>query len=134
MNSACARAVLGLVLILAGSTVAGAADKKEPAPRTEAVLLDHAEYLCKNCLFGNSDYYFCFDVNSKILIGHEKIRTQMRKKAPENLLETRGNKVPIRFDDKYIWIPGPNGKEQRLTQDYTKKLFTFSDACQRAAK
>jgi hypothetical protein len=134
MNSACARAVLGLVLTLAGSIVAGAADKKEPAPPTQAVLLDHAEYICSNCLFGNSDYYFCFDVNSKILIGHEKIRTQTWMKAPENLLETRGNTVPIRFDDKYIWIPGPNGKEQRLTQDYTRKLFTFSDACQRAVK
>jgi hypothetical protein len=137
MNSACARVVLGLVLTLAGATVAGAVDKapakKEPAARTEAVLLDHAEYICNNCLFGNSDYYFCFDVNSKILIGHEKIRTQMRKKAPDNLLETRGNKVPIRFDDKYIWIPGPNGKEQKLTQDYTRNLFTFNAACQRAA-
>jgi hypothetical protein len=138
MNSACARAVLGLILNLAGSTIAGAVDKKvdtkEPASRTEAVLLDRAEYMCKNCLFGNSDYYFCFDANSKILIGHEKIRTQTRKKAPDNLLETRGNKVPIRFDDKYIWIPGPNGKEQKLTQDYSRDLFMFNAACQAATK
>ena len=96
--------------------------------------LSQAEYMCNNCLFGNSDYYFCFDANSKILVGHEKIRTQMRKKAPDNLLEKRGGKVPIRFDDKYIWIPGPNGKEHKLTQDYTRNLFTFNAVCQRATQ
>jgi hypothetical protein len=128
------RALICLALLSAASTLMGAADKKEPGPKTEAVLLDHAEYLCNNCLFGISDFYFCFAVNSKILIGHEKIRTQTWMKAPENLLGERGQKVSVRFDDKHIWIPGPNGKEQRLKQDYTRKLFTFSDACQRATK
>ena len=113
----------------------GAADKKRDAgTQAQAVELDHAEYLCKNCFFGESDYYFCFDVNSKILIGHEKIRVQTRKPAPGDLLGERGKTVPIRYDDQYIWIPGPKGKDQRLTQDYSKKLFTFNDACQKAAK
>ena len=139
MKSACARVVLGLVLTFAGSTVAGAADKppsekKEPEAGTQAILLDHAEYMCDNCLFGNSDYYFCFDVNSKILIGHEKIRTQMRKKAPADLLAARGQTVTIHYNDQYIWIPGPKGKDQRLTQDYTRDLFSFSDACRKAVK
>jgi hypothetical protein len=128
------RALICLALTFAASTVMGAADKKEPAPKVQAKLLDHAEYICNNCLFGNSDYYFCFDVNNKILIGHEKIRTQTRKQAPADLLGERGKMVPIRYDDTYIWIPGPNGKEQRLTQDYSRKLFTFNDACQRATK
>jgi len=107
--------------------------KKEESKSAQAVLLDHAEYLCKNCFLGNSDYYFCFDVNSKILIGHEKIRVQTRRQTPDNLLGDRGKTVPVRYDDEYIWITGPNGKDQRLTQDYTKKLFMFNDACQRAA-
>jgi hypothetical protein len=108
--------------------------KKEESKPAQAVLLDHAEYLCKNCFLGNSDYYFCFDVKSKIMIGHEKIRVQTRRVLPDNLLGERGKTVPIRYDDQYIWITGPNGKDQRLTQDYTKKLFTFNDACQKAAK
>jgi hypothetical protein len=133
------RALFCLAAALFASTVMGAADKKEPGPQTEALLLDHAEYICNNCLFGNSDYYFCFDVNSKILVGHEKIRTQTWMKAPEGLLGERGKKVSIRYDDRYIWIPGPPGrggkaKDQRLVQDYTRKLFTFNDACQRATK
>jgi len=78
----------------------------------------------------NGDYYFCFDVNSKILIGHEKIRTQTWMKAPQNLLGERGQTVPIRYDDRYIWIPGPKGKKTSASRrDYSKKLFTFSDAC-----
>ena len=133
MNRVLIRLALGVAAV-AAATRMGAAGKRELPPPTDAVLLDHSEYLCNNCLFGNSDYYFCFDVNSRILVGHEKIRTQMRVKAPLGLLAERGQKVAIRFDDMYIWIPGPNGKTQRLTQDYTRKLFTFNDACQRAAK
>lgn len=129
------RPALCLASLFAFTLIAAPKDsKKEEGTQAQAVLLDHSEYLCKNCLFGNSDYYFCFDVNSRILIGHEKIRVQTRRQTPENLLGERGKTVPIRFDDKYIWVPGSNGKDQRLTQDYTKKLFNFSDACQRAAK
>lgn len=126
------RALICFLLALASSTVMGAKDKKEPGPQTQATLLDHAEYLCQNCLFGNSDYYFCFDVNNKILVGHEKIRTQTWMKAPQNLLGERGQKVSIRFDNSYIWIPGPKGKDQLLKQDYTRNLFTFNAACQKA--
>ena len=130
-------APLRLVLLSALlATCALSADKvkKEDALQAQAVELDHAEYLCKNCFLGESDYYFCFDVNSKILIGHEKVRVQTRRQKPDNLLGERGKTVPIRYDSQYIWITGPNGKEQRLTQDYTRKLFTFNESCQKAAK
>ncbi|MES1260334.1 MAG: hypothetical protein ABUS49_01265 [Acidobacteriota bacterium] len=128
------RLTVVLTALLTISLTAESKDKKkEESTQAQAVLLDHSEYLCKNCFLGNSDYYFCFDVNSKILIGHEKVRVQTRRKTPDNLLGQRGQTVPIRYDDQYIWIPGPNGKDQRLTQDYTRKLFTVSDACQKAA-
>lgn len=126
------RALICLFLVFLASAPVGAKKKPQPGPATQVVLLDHAEYLCNNCLFGMSDYYFCFDVNSKILIGHEKIRTQTRKKAPEGLLGERGQTVSIRYDNDYIWIPGPKGKDQRLTQDYNRNLFTFNQVCQRA--
>jgi hypothetical protein len=109
----------------------GAADEKgQPA---QAVMLDHNEFPCVNCLFGMSDYYFCFDANSKILIGHEKIRTQMRKHEPAALME-RGKTVPIRFDSLFIWVPQAKGKDLKLTQDYTKKIFLNSDRCQAAVQ
>ena len=99
----------------------------------QATMLDHNEYPCDNCLFGIGDYYFCFAANDKILIGHEKIRTQMRKHVPEALME-RGKTLPIRVDDKYIWVPQAKGKDLRLTQDYTKKIFLDNDSCQAAVK
>jgi hypothetical protein len=45
-----------------------------------------------------------------------------------------GKQVPVRFDDKFIWVSEPNGKELKLTQDYTKKIFLDSDKCQAAVK
>ena len=102
-------------------------------PTTQATILDHNEFPCDNCLFGMGDYYFCFDAGQKILIGHEKVRTQTRKKNPVDLMQ-RGKQVPVRFDDKFIWVSEPNGKELKLTQDYTKKIFLDSDKCQAAVK
>jgi hypothetical protein len=115
-----------------------AAKEKEPAgPPVQAVMLDHNEYPCENCLFGMSDYYFCFEAGGKILVGHERIRTQMRKPAPTDLME-RGKTVPVKFDDKYIWVPqqvkGGKTKDLQLTQDYTKKIFLENDRCQAATK
>jgi len=99
----------------------------------QATVLDHNEFPCENCLFGMADYYVCFDANSKVLIGHEKLRTQTRKHAPADLME-RGKTVPISCDDQYIWVPQPKGKDVRLIQDYTKKIFLESDRCQSAVK
>jgi hypothetical protein len=105
----------------------------DTAAQAQAVMLDHNEFPCANCLFGVADYYFCFDTHDKILIGYDKVRTQTRRKVPTDLME-RGKTVPLRYDDKYIWVTRSNGKELRLTQDYTKKIFLSSDRCQRAVK
>jgi hypothetical protein len=84
----------------------------------QATMLDHNEYPCVNCLFGQSDYYFCFDAGSKILVGHEKVRTQTRQHEPTALME-RGKSVSIRYDDKFIWVPQAKGKDLKLTQDFS---------------
>ena len=99
----------------------------------QATILDHNEFPCANCLFGIADYYVCFDAGSKILIGHEKLRTQTRKHEPTQLME-RGKSMTIRVDDKYIWVPQAKGKDLRMTQDYTKKIFLENDRCQAAVK
>ena len=127
------------LLVLAGVLIAmvapvtfGASEDK--GPTVQAVMLDHNEFPCSNCLFGIADYNFCFDANNKILIGHDKVRTQKWwQHEPTGLME-RGKTVPIRFNDQYIWVPQPKGKDLRLTQDYTKKIFLNSDRCQAAVK
>jgi hypothetical protein len=125
--------LLAGVAIALGAPVSQAKDKK-PEPNTaQATLLDFNSYPCENCLFGNSDYYFCFDANQKILVGHEKVRTQTWQKTPVGLSE-RGKSVSLRYDDKYIWVAAPGGKEQKLTQDYTKKIFLENQRCQATTK
>ena len=38
----------------------------------QAQLLDHAAFLCQNCFFGPSDYYYCFAVDDQVLIGYQR--------------------------------------------------------------
>jgi hypothetical protein len=125
--------IVGLMFAL---TFAAAEAKGPVAPDTSAnaIMLDHNEFPCSNCLFGIADYYFCFDAGGKILIGHDKVRTQKWWQHTPAALMERGKTVPIRFDDRYIWVPQPKGKDLRLTQDYTKKIFLNSDRCQAAVK
>jgi hypothetical protein len=130
MNRANLLLFLCLAIVLAVPASFGAKTETTPA---QAVMLDHNEFPCNNCLFGVADYYFCFDTSNKILIGYDKVRTQTRAKLPTDLME-RGKTVSLRFDDKYIWVTRPSGKEVKLIQDYTKKIFLSSDRCQRAVK
>jgi hypothetical protein len=125
--------VLAGIAIALGAPASEAKDKKPEPNATQATVLDHNEYTCENCLFGNSDFYFCFDANQKILIGHEKVRTQTWQKKPDGLFE-RGKPVSLRYDDKFIWVTAPGGKERKLTQDYTKKIFLENQRCQAATK
>jgi hypothetical protein len=125
--------LIRVVLLAAVAIGLGAADKKAEPAAAQATILDHNEYTCENCLFGNSHFYVCFDANQKILVGHEKVRTQTFKKNPDELLE-RGKSVSLRYDDKYIWVTAPGGKERKLTQDYTKKIFIDDPRCQAATK
>ena len=124
--------VLAAVAIALGAPVSEAKDKKSEATAAQATILDQNAYTCENCMFGNHDFYFCFDANQKILIGHEKGRTQTWQKIPEGL--EPGKSVSLRYDDKYIWVTAPGGKEYKLTQDYTKKLFLENQRCQAATK
>jgi hypothetical protein len=130
MNRANLRRFLCLAIALA---VPASFSAKTDTTQVQAVMLDHNEFPCANCLFGISDYYFCFEAKDKILIGYDKVRTQTRAKLPTDLME-RGKTVPLRFDEKYIWVTRANGKEVKLIQDYTKKIFLGSDRCQRAVK
>ena len=63
------RASVCLAASLAAPVSFGApADRQQ----VQAQLLDHAEFLCANCFFGPSDYYYCFATNNKVLIGYQR--------------------------------------------------------------
>jgi hypothetical protein len=129
------------VAALAGATLSAATDK----PQVQGQLLDHNEYLCNNCFFGASTYYYCFEAdNKKILIGYQKIPTLNWKDEGSNDLTkvhkswapwaSDNNMVPLRYDDKFIWVTKTDGKTVKLKQDYNTDIFVNNNQCRGAVK
>jgi len=89
------------------------------AQTAQAQLLDHAEFLCDNCFFGPSDYYYCFAVDNQILVGYQRTPVMNWQDKSKNYLTaphhswtpwtTDGQNVPISYDDKYIWVARTDG-------------------------
>jgi hypothetical protein len=102
---------------LAAPVSFGAAAGRQQA---QAQLLDHAEFLCANCLLGASDYYYCFAADDKVLVGYQKTPVLNWRDKSKNYLTTvhpawaawaaPGQTVPISYDDKHIWVSRPDGK------------------------
>ena len=96
---------------LAAPVFCGAAADRQQA---QAQLLDHAEFLCDNCSFGASDYYYCFAAENKILVGYQRTPVLNWQDKSKNYLApvhpawaawtAPGQTVPISYDDKHIWI------------------------------
>lgn len=80
----------------------------------QAQLLDHAEFLCQNCFFGPSDYYYCFAVDDQVLIGYQRTPVLNWQDKSKNYLTkvhegwaawtAPGQTVPISYDEKHIWV------------------------------
>ncbi|MGO9258984.1 MAG: hypothetical protein ACLQU1_22075 [Bryobacteraceae bacterium] len=96
---------------LAAPVSFGAAADRQQA---QAQLLDHAEFLCANCFFGASDYYYCFAADNKILVGYQKTPVLNWRDQSKNYLAPAhpswaawtapGQTVPISYDNKHIWV------------------------------
>jgi len=145
MNSGFRRCLgfIAIALVVPASFAVGA-NKEADAKTAQAQVLDHGEYPCANCFFGNADYYFCFQADNKVLIGHEKVPTLNWRDTSKDYMtkvhkgwtawQNPASTVNLKYDDKYIWVPGPNGKDVRLKQDYTRDIFIDSRACRDAVK
>jgi hypothetical protein len=132
---------LGLIFFaLTVAAMAAAPDQKT----AQGQLLERNEYLCDNCFFGASTYYYCFEAGDKILIGYQKIPTINWKDPASNDL-TKVHKswapasadeknIPLRYDDKHIWITNDKGKTVKLTQDYSRDIFVSNSQCRGAVK
>jgi hypothetical protein len=130
---------VGLAALL-GAQASVAADR----PQVQAKLLDHAEVACANCFFGPSYYYYCFEADNKVLIGYQRTPVLNWQDQSKNYL-TRvhrgwtawtppGQTLPISYDEKYIWVTRPEGKPVKLTQTYSRDVFTANDRCQDAVR
>jgi hypothetical protein len=113
-------------------------------PQVQAQLLDHAEMPCANCFFGPSYYYYCFEADNKVLIGYQRTPVINWQDESKNYL-TRvhrgwttwtppGETLPISYDEKHIWVTRPEGKPVKLTQTYSRDVFTGNSRCQDAVR
>ena len=140
MKSVCT--FFAFVLIASVGQLASAATPDKP--EVQAQLLDHNEYLCDNCLFGSSSYYYCFEADNRILIGYQKVPAIGWRDPESNHLTkvhkawepwtSEGQMIPLRYDDKYIWLTRSDGKQVKLKQDYTTDIFINSQQCRTAVK
>jgi len=123
-SSSYIRSVIRTSVCVAASLAApvsfGAAAGRQQA---QAQLLDHAEFLCANCFFGPSDYYYCFAADNKVLIGYQRTPVLNWQDQSKNYLTTvhaawaawtaPGQTVPISYDDKHIWVSRAEGQQVR---------------------
>jgi hypothetical protein len=111
-------------------------------PAVQAQLLDHAEFLCANCFFGASDYYYCFAADNKVLTGYQRIlvmnwvdksKNYLANAIPEWAAWTApGQTLPISYDDKHIWVSRADGKQVKLTRSSLRDIFANNDRCRAA--
>jgi hypothetical protein len=140
MQSASLR-LFAFILVAAAVPVSfgAAADRQQ----VQAQVLDQNRYLCDNCFFGPSTYYFCFAAGNKVLIGRQKVPVLNWRNDDKNYFTkvhkgwtpwtAPGQSVQLSYDDKDIWVSRPDGKEVKLKQDYTQDLFTDAQ-CRSAVK
>jgi hypothetical protein len=130
-------------------------------PPVQAKLLDRAEVLCDNCFFGPSFYYYCFEADSKILVGYQRVPVINWSDQSKNYLTKAhpawtvwappGETLPISYDAKHIWVARPDpvpgateggplhvlfkaGKQVKLLQNYSRDVFTNNERCRDAVR
>ena len=109
-----------------------------PRPQVPAQLLDHAEILCSNCLFGPSDYYYCFAADNKILVGYQNTPVLNWEDKSKNYLTpvhhawsawpppgAPAAAVPISYDDKHIWVDRPEVKPSDGVRAHIKAVANW---------
>ena len=132
---------LSAALVLAASVSFGA---RTDLRQAQARVIDHAELLCSNCLFAPSDYYYCFAVDDKILIGYQRAPVlNWRDKSKNYLTKFHHAWLPwappehgitISYDEKHLWVVRPGGKHVKLIRDYSGDVFTSNSGCRQAVK
>lgn len=130
---------LGVTAFLAAQA-SFAADR----PQVQAQLLDRAEVPCADCFFGPSYYYYCFEADNKVLIGYQRTPVLNWQDESKNYLTKvhrgwtawtpPGQTLPITYDDKHIWVVRPEGKPVKLTQTYSRDVFTGNSLCRDAVR
>ncbi len=109
MKSVCT--FFAFALIVSAAQVASAATPDKP--EVQAQLLDHNEYLCDNCLFGSSSYYYCFEADNKILIGYQKVPVDQLERSGSQPSD-KGSQVVAAVDVRRTKNSAPLRRQKHL--------------------
>lgn len=115
------------------------ADRKE----AQARILEQEKYPCVNCFFGGSDYFFCFEADSQVLVAHDRIPTMNWTDGDKNYLgklhgswkapAPENESMKIAYDEKHVWMARADGKQIRLDREVSHDPFT-NPQCRGAVK
>jgi hypothetical protein len=129
--------------VFAAASLAAAISFGASAPRqqAQAQLLDHAEFLCANCFFGASDYYYCFAAGDQVLVAYQKIPVLNWQDKSKNYLtrfhhewalwSASGQSIPVSYDAKHMWVSRADGEPVKLIRSPLRDIFT-NDRCRAA--
>ncbi len=95
-------------------------------------------------MFGPSYYYYCLEADNKVLIGYQRTPVINWQDESKNYLTKvrggwkawtpQGPTLPIAYDDQHIWVARPEGKPVKLTQTYSRDVFTADPRCRDAVR
>jgi hypothetical protein len=91
----------------------------------DGVMIDAAEYdWCHHdCApFDRPTFFFCVQVADQVLIGSRKADWAWMYDSSQ-MLRFKGKRVSLHFDDDSIWVIRTDGKDMRLSRDYSQDVF-----------
>jgi hypothetical protein len=128
VRSAIRISLFGAIILAVPATFGAGADRT----KAQAQLLDRAAFLCDNCFFGASDYYYCFAVDNKVMVGYQRTPVLNWEDPSKNYLSKEhpsweawtapSQTVPVSYDDKYIYIT----RETKARPGFTGHLKSFA--------
>ncbi len=130
LRSACGKLAVAAFLPLPVCFAAGPRPAQTQIVQAQAQLLDHAAFLCDDCFFGASTYYYCFEADNQILAAYQRTRVMNYTDESKNYLtsvhhgwavwDPPAGAIPIRYDAKHIWVSRPDGNQ--ANQDFWAHL------------
>lgn len=95
----------------------------------QGIMIDTGEYdWCHHdCApFDRPTYFFCVRVGDKTLVGSRPADWFWMYDSSQ-MFRFKGQPISIRYDDRWMWIVRTDGKDMRLSQDYSRNVFSRSE-------
>jgi hypothetical protein len=117
---------VALILTTIPSIVAAHAGKRQYVSGT---MLDASEYdWCHHDCdpFDRPAFFYCVKTANELLTGSHKVDWVWQKDSSK-MVAPAGRQVSVRYDRDSFWIVRTDGKDMRVTRDYSQDVFTNAE-------